>query len=126
MDDDEVGPPPKERAPAAVRRWWRSQGHREAFGVWIIRTAAPLLIAFALLYVAGGLFLGWAAAFDVTTGIKSPSEASFPPLAYPLAVAGWLFAPGLSGAVAGYIVTNAISTRRKRSLTKIFPDRDSE
>jgi hypothetical protein len=42
-------------------------------------------------------------------------------LAWFLSVAGWLVMPGVAGAVAGYVVSDSIASRRSRPLDEQFP-----
>jgi hypothetical protein len=85
-----------------------------------------LLLGFGSLYVANGLVIGWRDAYDVTVAITSPAATSSPALAWFLSVAGWLVAPGLAGAVAGYVVSASISARRRTPMRELFRDGDDE
>ncbi|MBB2943227.1 hypothetical protein FB565_002940 [Actinoplanes lutulentus] len=84
------------------------------------------MLAFAALYVANGLVIGWKTAYDVTIGITSPGDkdVSAPLLAWFLSAAGWLAAPALAGAVAGTIVGSAVTDRRQRSVAEALPKED--
>lgn len=44
-------------------------------------------------------------------------------LAWLLSLAGWLIAPGVAGAVAGYVISSAIDARR-RPLDRLFAEDD--
>ncbi|SHM26331.1 hypothetical protein SAMN05443668_101148 [Cryptosporangium aurantiacum] len=81
----------------------------------------PVLLALAVLYVVTGFVVGWRDAYDVSLGIESPAETKAPVLAWFLSVAGWLVMPGVAGAVAGYVVSDSIASRRSRSLSESFP-----
>lgn len=110
-----------ERRHELLRRWWRSQGHRRNLRYWLLFRGLPVLVAFGLLYVATGVVVGWRDAYDVCLGIESPAKTSAPVLAWFLSVAGWLVMPGVAGAVAGYVVSDSIGSRRSRSLGDSFP-----
>jgi hypothetical protein len=71
-----------------------------------------------MLYLANGLVIGWKTAYDVTVGITSPGDkrVSAPMLAWFLSVAGWLAAPAVFGAVAGAVISAAITDRRRRPI----------
>lgn len=77
-----------------------------------------LLTAFALLYVANGVVIGWKTTYDVTIGITSPGDGKVPvpALAWFMSLAGWLAAPAVCGAVAGVVISVAINGRRQRPL----------
>lgn len=111
----------RERRRELLRRWWRSRGHQRNLRYWILFRGLPVLAALAVLYVATGFVVGWRDAYDVSLGIESPAETSAPVLAWFLSVAGWLVMPGVAGAVAGYVVSDSISSRRSRPLTDEFP-----
>ncbi|WP_425415309.1 DUF6313 family protein [Pseudonocardia acaciae] len=87
----------------------------------MLRRGLPLSAPLAILFVAGGHYLGWATAFDVLIQITSPSSTSVPALAYVLSITGWLLVPGLVGAVTGYFVSNSVTSRRQTPLAKAFP-----
>lgn len=74
------------------------------------------MAGFGLLFGVNGFTIGWRRAYDVTIGITSPADTSAPVLAWFLSIAGWLVAPGIAGAVAGYVVSHAIGARRTRPL----------
>ena len=110
-----VTPPPREGWFAYRRRtWWRSRGRYGGLRYWMITRGLRAVTGYAALFCLTGLVIGWRDAFDVSLQITSPADTDVPILAGVLAVVGWLLAPGLAGAVAGYLVSNAISTRRSR------------
>lgn len=84
-----------------------------------------MLAAFALLYVANGVVIGWRTAYDVTIGITSPGDESVsaPTLAWFMSVAGWLAAPAICGAVAGVVISVAIKSRRQRPIDEVLTKR---
>jgi hypothetical protein len=43
-------------------------------------------------------------------------------LAWSLSLAGWLVAPGVAGAVAGYVISSAIEARRRRPIDGLFAE----
>ncbi len=79
-----------------------------------------------LLYTANGFAVGWRRAYDVSIGILSPADTAVPALAWPLSVAGWLLVPGIAGAVAGYVVSDAIKVRRSTPLEDVRPEEGDE
>jgi hypothetical protein len=81
----------------------------------------PVLVAFAALYIATGSTVGWDKAYRICLAIDGPSGTSSPVLAWALSLAGWLVMPGVAGAVAGYVVSDSIASRRSRSLSDSFP-----
>jgi hypothetical protein len=96
-----------------ARRRWRSRGRHGRLRYWLLFRGAPIAAVFLLVYVANGLVIGWRDAYDVTLAIISPAQTSSPLLAWVLSVAGWLVAPGLAGAVAGYVISAEIEARRR-------------
>lgn len=84
----------------------------------------PIGIAFAALFVANGLLIGWRQAYDVMLAITSPAETSHPPLAWLLSIAGWLVVPVVAGAVAGHVVTAAVAGHRATPVSRLFTEDD--
>ena len=84
----------------------------------------PVSLAFAALYVATGLSIGWVQAYEITLAITTPSHTRSPVLAWSLSLAGWLIAPGIAGAVAGYVISSAIDARRRAPVDLLFTDDD--
>jgi len=113
-------PPPRERVPEKVRRWWRSRGRHRGLRYWLVLRGAPILVGFSVLYVANGIILGWRTAYEVCIGIVSPAATGVPVLAWFLSIIGWLLVPGLAGAVAGYVVTTMTTERRTKPIERLF------
>ena len=111
----------RERRRDLVRRWWRSRGHQRNLRYWLLFRGLPVLVGLVVLYIVNGFVVGWRDAYDVSLGIESPAETSAPVLAWFLSVAGWLVMPGVAGAVAGYVVSDSIASRRSRTLDELFP-----
>ncbi|MER5425347.1 DUF6313 family protein [Streptosporangium roseum] len=124
--DVDLPPPPREPVRHGIRRWWRSLERHHGLRYWLPTRGAPILAVFGLLFAVNGLTIGWRRAYDVTIGITSPADTSIPVLAWFLSVAGWLLAPGIAGAVAGYVVSDAIGARRTRPLDDFFPEAGDE
>jgi hypothetical protein len=82
----------------------------------------PVLLAYGALYLVNGVVLGWRDAYDISLGIETPHGHHPELLSYLLSLAGWLIAPGIAGAVAGYVVSSSIGSRRSRTLGDSFPD----
>jgi hypothetical protein len=112
----------RERRFEWLRRWWRSQGRQRNLRYWLLFRGLPVLVAFAALYVVTGFQVGWERAYNICLAIDPPSGTSSPVLAWALSIAGWLVMPGVAGAVAGYVVSDSIASRRSRSLGDSFPD----
>jgi uncharacterized protein DUF6313 len=95
---------------------------RPASGVAVldmITRGIVIMLAFAAWYVAACLTLGWRESYDVLLGIRSPADTGVPVLAWPLSFAGWLIAPGVAGAVAGYVITMEIEMQRGRPVEQV-------
>ncbi|MFU8875517.1 DUF6313 family protein [Micromonospora sp. SL4-19] len=116
----DLPPAPPDRPSERLRRWWRSRGQREGLRYWLLFRGAPALVAYGLLFVLNGLIIGWRSAYDVNIGITSPAATASPALAWPLSIAGWLVAPGIAGAVAGYVVSSSIRSRRRKRIDNLF------
>lgn len=93
---------------------------------WLTIRGVPVVLAYAALFVANGFMIGWRRAYDVSLGITSPAASPQPIFAWLLSVSGWLVAPGVAGAVAGYVVSNSIASRRMERLEDAFPRPDDE
>lgn len=115
-------PPPPDRWRDRMRRRFYALGAYTGLRYWMLVYGPALLGAFACLYVANGLVIGWKTTYDVTIGITSPGDRSIstPALAWVLSVAGWLAAPAVFGAVAGAIISAAVNGRRKRSIGEVL------
>lgn len=122
----DLPPPPAEPYRHFVRRWWRSQGRYHGLRYWLPTRGFPILLIYAVLFVANGIAIGWRHAYDVSIGIASPADFRLPVLAWFLSVAGWLLVPAVVGGIAGYVVSDAITSRRTRSPEEIFSQGDDE
>ncbi|MEV4242044.1 DUF6313 family protein [Streptosporangium canum] len=115
-----IPPPPRERARHRLRRWWLSLGAHHGARYWMWTRGLPILFVFGALFVANGLLIGWRKAYDVTLAITSPADTTMPVLAWLLSIAGWLLAPAIVGAITGFVVSNAIASRRTRSVEELL------
>lgn len=115
-------PPPPDRLGDRLRRRFRALGAYSGLTHWLLVRGTVLLAALALLYAANGLVNGWTISYDVTIGITSPGDKDIlvPALAWPLSVAGWLAAPAVFGAVAGVVISVAITERRRQPISKVL------
>ena len=115
-------PPPPDRLRDRVRRRFRALGAYTGLWHWLLLRGTVVVAAFAVLYVANGLAIGWRTTYDVTIGVTSPGDeqVAVPLLAWFLSVAGWLAAPALAGAVAGTIIGRAVSGRRQQSILDVL------
>ncbi|MER6557446.1 DUF6313 family protein [Streptomyces sp. NPDC001027] len=86
----------------------------------MIKHASLWLLCFMVVYVLGGVLLGWRAAYEVLVGLKPPAEAAVPVFGYVLSLAGWLIVPAFIGATAGYLVTRKIEGRRTIALEALL------
>ncbi len=117
--------PQPESARARAQRLQLSQGHHSRLRHWLLFRGSLALAGYVIFFVVAGLVIGWRQAYDVSIGITSPAATASPVAAWPLSVAGWLFAPALAGAVAGYVVSAGISSRRTESFEQLFTDSSS-
>jgi|SRR3954454_1833133 hypothetical protein len=115
-------PPPPDRLWDRLRRRFRAFGSYTGLRHWLLVRGTVLLLAFAALYVANGLAIGWKTTYDVTIGITSPGDddVAVPVLAWFMSLAGWLAAPAVFGAVAGVVISVAITGRRQRTIGEVL------
>ncbi|GAA0462509.1 hypothetical protein Ade02nite_29050 [Paractinoplanes deccanensis] len=83
-----------------------------------------MLVGFGILFVLNGTLNGWRRSYDVALAITSPADTSVPQLAWILSLAGWIVAPGIAGAVAGYVITASIGARRRTDINSAFAEDD--
>lgn len=102
-----------------ARIWWRSRARHRGIRYWLLIQGPVVLLVLVALFGINGFAIGWDAAYDVTVQIKSPLETKQPWVAMVLSLAGWLVWPSVTGAVAGYVLTDATSSRRGRSTVVI-------
>jgi hypothetical protein len=101
------------------RNWWRSRARHRGIRYWLLIQGPVVLLLLVALFGINGFAIGWRDAYDVTVQIKSPLETTQPWVAVVLSLAGWLVWPSVTGAVAGYVLTDATSSRRGRSAVTI-------
>lgn len=122
-----LSPPPRERLHERLRRQWRSLKRHPGLRWWLRVQGTPIVAAFVALYVANGFVIGWQLTYEVMLAIESPATAHrCPALAWALSIAGWLLGPAIAGAVAGVVITGAISSRRTRRFMDLFDGVDDE
>jgi hypothetical protein len=124
--DLDLPPPPRERRWEALRRWWRSQRAHVGLRFWFFYRGAPLLAFYLALFLISGFVLGWREAYDVNRGIASPASTRQPALAWLLSLAGWLFMPSIIGAIAGYVVSSSIVSRRRTPFSHAFQETEDD
>jgi hypothetical protein len=122
--DLDLPPPPPDRVLDKVRRRWRSRGQHRGLRYWTLFRGIPILLGYAALYLANGLMIGWRQAYDVNIGVTSPAATTSPALAWVLSLAGWLVAPGIAGAVAGFVISSYIASRRQTPVSRLFTSDD--
>jgi len=121
----DLPPAPAERISERLRRRWLSRGRHRALRFWLLFRGLPVLILYGLLFALNGFLMGWRKAYDVSIAITSPADTPHPVPAWLLSIAGWLVAPGVAGAVAGYVISASIAGRRGMSVEHAFAeDRD--
>lgn len=101
------------------RIWWRSRARHRGIRYWLLIQGPVVLVVLITLFGINGFAIGWRDAYDVTLQIRSPMETAQPWAAVVLSLAGWLVWPSVFGAVAGYVLTDATSSRRGRSAVVI-------
>ncbi|QWA25865.1 hypothetical protein KJK32_44285 [Streptomyces sp. JCM17656] len=74
------------------------------------------------LYLLNGFLIGWANAYDVLTGITSPSAVRPQWCAWPLSLTGWAVVPAVIGAAAGYVITEQIQSHHSRELNDVLDE----
>ncbi|MFI5954387.1 DUF6313 family protein [Cryptosporangium sp. NPDC051539] len=119
-----VEPPPRESVWDLARRALRSREAMSGLVHWLVVRGSIIFALFAIVYVANGLLIGWQSTYDVTLGIRSPGDTSVAWAAWPLSLAGWLAMPAVAGAVAGYVLSVAITNRRQDSIAQKFGGQD--
>jgi hypothetical protein len=110
-------PLPQVRAGPVVRYriWWRSRARYRGIRYWLLIQGPVVLIVLVALFGINVFAIGWRNAYEVTVQIASPWGTEEPWVAIVLSLAGWLIWPSVTGAVAGYVITDATSSRRSRS-----------
>ncbi|MFE1989594.1 DUF6313 family protein [Streptomyces mirabilis] len=115
------GPPPPGRR-HRLRARWADRHALPRFGYWMVSRGAVVLAASGALYVLNGFLIGWANAYDVLTGITSPSAVRPQWCAWPLALTGWAAIPAIIGAAAGYVITEQIQAHHARELSEVLDE----
>ena len=113
---------------ARLRRYWRSRGRYGRLRYWLLFRGLPLGVVFGVLYVADGWVNGWVISYEVMLAIRSPADPAVRvgALAWALSLTGWLVAPGVAGAVAGYVISSGIDARRRTRFDVLFTEDDDE
>ncbi|MEV7011964.1 hypothetical protein, partial [Streptosporangium sp. NPDC051022] len=75
-----AAPKPPSRMPllARSRRRVRSLAALNKTRYWLLTRAAWFAVAFAALFAADGLLIGWSTAYEVMIGITSPADVGAP------------------------------------------------
>lgn len=84
--------------------------------LWLIRRGSIFLTVSIVVYVAGAVQLGGWNAYDLLLGIQSPSTFATPILPALVSILGWMAAPAIIGAIAGYVVERQINRYRSQSF----------
>ena len=101
------------------RIWWRSRARHRGIRYWLLIQGPVVLIVLVALFAINGFAIGWRNAYEVTVQITSPWATEQPWVAVVLSLAGWLIWPSVTGAVAGYVITDATSSRRGRPAVMV-------
>ncbi|MGB8943012.1 MAG: DUF6313 family protein [Streptomyces sp.] len=104
--------PPKATWLEQTRDMFRSLSRLNRPRYWLVARAPAWITMFCLLYILGGLLLGWRAAYEVLVGLQPPGDTKVPAYGYVLGMLGWLLVPAIIGGAAGYLVTRQIDRRR--------------
>ncbi|MGW0966163.1 DUF6313 family protein [Streptomyces sp. NPDC002516] len=107
-----VTAPPKATWTEVARDAFRSLASLNRPRYWLVTRGPAWLTVFGLVYIVGGVVLGWRTAYEVLVGLQSPGETNLPLYAYALGLLGWLLVPAIVGGAAGYLVTRQIDRRR--------------
>jgi hypothetical protein len=111
---------PAERITDQLRRRWRSRGRHTNLTFWLLYRGMPIVAGLLVVYTVSGFAVGWTTAYEVMLGITSPADTSVPAVAWVLSVSGWLVAPTVAGAVAGFVIGAQIKSRRRASVDDLF------
>ncbi|MEU0586107.1 DUF6313 family protein [Streptomyces sp. NPDC006132] len=84
---------------------------------WLWR-AKWIFVGIMALFAAAGAVMGWSDTWETLVGRRSPKNAAYPYLSWPLSVIGWVALPALVGAVIGYLMTAQANRRRTRSVSE--------
>ncbi|MFK4071578.1 DUF6313 family protein [Streptomyces sp. NPDC029674] len=116
---------PDPPTPSGVSLWQRLRNRMGARSFlnqaahWLLTGAPWWLLTFGLLYVAGGTFLGWRAAYEILVGLTAPGQSGNSAFAYVLSLSGWLLVPAIIGGAAGYFLGRQIDARRPLSEEEV-------
>lgn len=66
--------------------------------------------------------IGWGDAYDVMIGITSPADVHPQWCAWPLSLTGWAAIPAITGATAGYVITQQIQAHHARELSDVLDE----
>jgi hypothetical protein len=89
---------------------------------WLFSRGLAVLAVCAALYILNGFLIGWAAAYEVLTGITSPAAVYPEWCAWPLSIIGWAAVPAIVGAVVGYVIPEQIQARHTRELSDVMDE----
>ncbi|MEU6655958.1 DUF6313 family protein [Streptomyces sp. NPDC046900] len=113
------GPPPPGRR-QRLRARWADRHALPRFSYWLVSRGVAVLVMCGALYVLNGCLIGWANAYDVMTGITSPSTVRSQWCAWPLSLTGWAAIPAIIGAAAGYLITEQIQAHHAREMSDVL------
>ncbi|MGW3353273.1 DUF6313 family protein [Nonomuraea rubra] len=115
-------PPPRAPLVARCRRFVRSLAALSKTRYWLLTRALWVALVFIVVFVVDGVLIGWATAYEVLIGIKSPADAGSAPVTWLVSIVGWLAIPAFVGGTVGYLVTRQIEARRRRSTADVVED----
>jgi hypothetical protein len=84
---------------------------------WMWR-AKWVFFGIAAIFVIACLRMGWSDAWETLVGRRSPKNASYPYLSWPLSAIGWLALPALIAGVVAYLIASQADLRRSRTVSE--------
>ncbi|WP_328761057.1 MULTISPECIES: DUF6313 family protein [unclassified Streptomyces] len=85
---------------------------------WLWR-AKWVFLGSMVLFVISCLRMGWSDTWETVVGRRSPKNASYPYMSWPLSVTGWLVLPALVAGVFAYLITSQADRRRTRTVSEV-------
>ncbi|WP_445517329.1 DUF6313 family protein [Streptomyces sp. NEAU-174] len=81
-----------------------------------------VLTVCAATFIVNGVLTGWASAYEILIGIKSPAEVDPQWATWPLSVIGWAAVPAFVGGAAGYLITSQIQSHQSRDFDAVIAE----
>ncbi|MEH0513415.1 DUF6313 family protein [Streptomyces sp. B21-079] len=98
-------------------RHWREakKARTDRFRYWLYFKSWKWIFAVFVAYMVTSWEIGFVNAWEILVGRVSAKSAAWPWASWPLSIFGWLLVPAFIGGVAGYVVTEQITSRRTDS-----------